>query len=196
MRKETLSFSPGTKYQYSDTGMFMLGVAIEKASGESYFDYVRDHIYRPAGMTRTDCYPMNEPVENLAIGYYYAPDSPYGWRENTFAHLFRGGPAGGGFSTVGDLFHFASALRDGKLVTAASLKALWTDRAPNNYGEGFEVQQTAAGKVVGHSGVFPGISSRMSLFLDKGYIVIALSNIDNGAPSLMEAIGDEISHAR
>ena len=139
---------------------------------------------------------MNEPVKNLAMGYYYSPESPYGWHENAFAHLFRGGPAGGGFSTVGDMLRFARALRGGKLVSASSLKALWTDRPPNDYGEGFEVTQTAAGKVVGHSGVFGGISSRLNIYLDKGCVVIALSNIDNGAPSLTEAIADEIAYAR
>jgi hypothetical protein len=63
IKTETLAFLPGSKYLYSDTGMFMLGVIIEKASGENYFDYIRRHIYLPAGMTATDCYPMNEPVK-------------------------------------------------------------------------------------------------------------------------------------
>jgi CubicO group peptidase (beta-lactamase class C family) len=196
IRTEKLAFPPGAKYQYSNTGMFMLGVVVEKASGENYFDYIRRHIYAPAGMTATDCYPMNEPVENLATGYGYYFKGPYHWRENTFDHVFRGGPAGGGFSTVGDLFRFARALQGGKLVSAASLKFLWTDRPPNNYGAGFEVSSTAAGKAVGHSGVFEGISSRLSLFLDKGYVVAVLSNIDDAAPPLMDAIGDQIALAR
>jgi CubicO group peptidase (beta-lactamase class C family) len=195
IRKEKLAFAPGSKYQYSDTGMFMLGVVIEKVSGESYFDYVRTHIYVPAGMTSTDCYPMDEPVENLAMGYGYYSKGPFHWRENTFSHVFRGGPAGGGFSTVGDLMRFAGALQREKLVSSASLKTLWTDHPPNNYGAGFEVSDTVAGKMVGHSGFFTGVSSRLSIFLDAEYVVAVLANIDNGAPALMDAIGDQIALA-
>jgi CubicO group peptidase (beta-lactamase class C family) len=196
IQTEKLAFVPGAKFQYSDTGMFMLGVVIEKASGENYFDYIRRHIYAPSGMNETDCYPMDEPVENLATGYGYYSKGPYHWRENTFSHVFRGGPAGGGFSTVGDLFRFVRALESGKLVTPASLKMMWTDRPPNNYGAGFEISDTAAGKVVGHSGFFDGISARLSIFVDQGYVVAVLSNIDNGAPALMDSIGDEIAMAR
>jgi CubicO group peptidase (beta-lactamase class C family) len=195
VRTEKLSFEPGTRFQYSNTGMLMLGVVIEKASGENYFEYVRRHIYRPAGMNATDCYPMDQPVENLAIGYYDAPDDSLGWRENTFKDPMRGGPAGGGFSTVGDMFRFTRALQAGKLVSPASLKTLWSNHPPNSYGAGFEVEDTAAGKVVGHTGFSWGVSSRLNIFLDKGYVAVVLSNIEAGAPILSEVIGDEIARA-
>jgi CubicO group peptidase (beta-lactamase class C family) len=66
------AFTPGTRYQYSNTGMFLLGVIIEKVTREDYFDHIRKTIYAPAGMTNSDCYEMDYPVENLAIGY--SPD--------------------------------------------------------------------------------------------------------------------------
>ncbi|EJL34796.1 penicillin-binding protein, beta-lactamase class C [Caulobacter sp. AP07] len=190
---EAPEFKPGTQYAYSNTGMLMLGVVIEKASGVSYFDYVREHIYKPAGMTRTDSYPMDQPVENLAVGYVYAPDQPYGWRENTFDHTFRGSPAGGGFSTVGDLLRFATALQAGKLVSPAGLKTLWTDHPPNGYGAGFTVQASAAGRIVGHDGSFAGISSQLDIYLDRGYVAVALSNQDAGATTLIGAIQSEVA---
>ncbi|MGH7023704.1 MAG: serine hydrolase domain-containing protein [Caulobacteraceae bacterium] len=196
VRTEKLAFPPGTRFHYSDTGFLMLGVVVEKASGESYFDYVRRHIYAPAGMTATDSYPMNEPVPNLATGYGWYSKGPYHWRENTFDHLFRGGPAGGGFSTVGDLLKFARALQAGKLVSPASLRFLWTDHPPHNYGAGFEIVPTAAGPSVGHSGHFEGISTRLSILRDRGWVVVVLSNIDDGAPGLVDAITDEIARSR
>jgi CubicO group peptidase (beta-lactamase class C family) len=147
-------------------------------------------------MAQTDCYPMNEPVENLATGYGWYSKGPYHWRENTFDHVFRGGPAGGGFSTVGDLLKFSQALQGGKLVSPASLEFLWTDRPPHNYGAGFEVVATAAGQSVGHSGFFEGISTRMKIYRDRGYVVVVLSNIDDGAPGLVDAITDQIASAR
>lgn len=135
----------------------------------------------PAGMKNTDCYEMDYPVENLAVGY--SPDwkSPYGWQNNLYKHVIKGGPAGGGFSTVKDLHKFALALLSGKLVSKESLKTMWTDHLKANYGYGFTVVEDAAGKGVGHSGGFAGINSRLDIYLDSGYIVAAMSNIDMGA---------------
>ncbi|MGD9347912.1 MAG: serine hydrolase, partial [Candidatus Aminicenantes bacterium] len=94
LKDEKLAFEPGTRFRYSNTGMFLLGVVIESVSGQSYFDYIRENIYKPAGMTDSDSYEMDEPVENLAIGYYRDQESPYGWRNNYYLHVIKGGPAG------------------------------------------------------------------------------------------------------
>ena len=196
VRGEKPSFEPGTAYQYSDTGMLLLGVVIEKASAENYFSYVRRHIYEPSGMTVTDSYSLDEPVEKLAMGYVPVRDEPNGWRENTLSNLMRGCPAGGGYSTVGDLFRFARALETGKLVSAASLKILWANHRPNDYGAGFEVEDSAAGKLVGHSGFDLGVSTQLRIYLDKGYVVAVLSNIERGAPTLAETISNEIARTR
>ncbi|HQU61391.1 MAG TPA: serine hydrolase domain-containing protein, partial [Saprospiraceae bacterium] len=181
---DTLAFEPGARFRYSNTGMLLLGVVIEKATGQDYFDYIREHIYQPAGMTHTDCYEMDYPVENLAIGYIPDPDSPYKWQNNLYKHVIKGGPAGGGFSTVGDLHRFARALQTGQLLNKSSLEKLWTDYAGANYGYGFSVEQGPEGKVVGHGGGFPGLNSNLDIFLDKGFIVAVMSNYDNGASPL------------
>ncbi len=188
VRDDRPAFTPGSRFQYSNTGMFLLGVVIESVTGEDYFDYIRKTIYQPAGMTNTDCYEMDLPVENLAIGY--SPDwgSPLGWRNNLYKHVIKGGPAGGGFSTIKDLHRFALALLAGKYVSKSSLEAMWTDHLGANYGYGFSVVRDDAGKVVGHSGGFPGINSRLDIYLDSGYIVAVMSNVDNGAVPLARAI--------
>lgn len=193
VRTEKLAFAPGSRFEYSNTGMLMLGVVIEVTSGEDYYTYVQRHIHERAGMTATGSAPMDDPVENLAMGYWFGPK---GWRENSFRQLFRGGPAGGGYSTVGDLYRFARALQTGKLVSPTTLNTLWTDHPPNAYGAGFEIQETAAGKVVGHSGAAKGVSGRLSLYLDNGYVVVVLSNIDRGAPALNDVLTAEIARAR
>jgi CubicO group peptidase (beta-lactamase class C family) len=182
------SFEPGKQFQYSNTGMFLLGVVIEKVTGEDYFGYIRKAIYEPAGMTNTDCYEMDYPVENLAIGYSPDPKSPYGWQNNLYKHVIKGGPAGGGFSTVKDLHKFALALLSGKFVSQDSLKAMWTDHLGANYGYGFSVSEGPAGKVVGHGGGFDGINSNLDIFLDSGFIVAVMSNVDQGASPLARKI--------
>jgi len=195
LSQATLAFEPGSRFSYSDLGMMFLGVVIEQASGEDYFDYVRVHVFAPAGMTRTGSYAQDEPTEDLAAGYGYAPDSPYGWRDNAALSPFRGMPAGGGYSTVGDLYRFARALRNGTLVSGDSLRLLWARQPTANYGAGFEVHETAAGKIVGHSGLFAGVSTRLELYLDKDYTAVVLGNIDAAAPTLMDALREPIARA-
>lgn len=196
IRNDRPAFTPGERFQYSNTGMFLLGAIIEKVTGEDYFDHIRKVIYQPAGMANTDCYEMDYPVENLAIGY--SPDwkSPYGWQNNYYKHVIKGGPAGGGFSTVGDLHRFALALQSGKYVSQDSLKTMWTDHLGANYGFGFGVTKGPEGRVVGHSGGFPGINSQLDIYLDSGYIVAVMSNVDMGATPLARAIRKFIARIR
>lgn len=184
---EALAFEPGARFQYSNTGMLLLGVVIEKASGEDYFEYVRKHVHAPAGMTRTDCYELDQPIENLAVGYERDPATPSGWRNNLFQHVMRGGPAGGGYSTVGDLHRFGQALLAGRLVSVGMLDLLWTDAVGADYGFGFAVVD-AEQKIVGHSGGFPGISANLDVFVDSGYVVAVLSNQGMAARELSLAI--------
>ena len=190
------AFTPGEKFQYSNTGMFLLGVIIEKVTGEEYFDHIRKTISTPLGMTNTDCYEMDYPVENLAIGY--SPDwkSPYRWQNNLYKHVLKGGPAGGGFSTVRDLHKFALALLAGKLVSKSMLETMWTDFKGANYGYGFTVVQSPMGKAVGHSGGFDGINSQLDIYVDSGYIVVAMSNYDNGATPLANRIGRTLTRVK
>ena len=109
-------------------------------------------------------------------------------------HVIRGGPAGGGYSTVEDLFRFDQALRSGKLLSTQSLDAAWSpypDLKSPNYGLGFAIQQTPAGEVVGHSGGFPGVNGQLSIYLDSGYTIAVLSNLGNGA-SMVESRAREL----
>jgi CubicO group peptidase (beta-lactamase class C family) len=190
---EKLAFEPGSRFRYSNTGMLLLGVVIESVTGESYFDYVRKNIYEPAGMKNSDSYEMDYPVENLAIGYSPERKSPYGWQNNLYKHVIKGGPAGGGFSTVGDLHRFALAIQSGKLVSKESLNKLWKDHTGENYGYGFRLSEGPYGTVVGHSGGFDGINGSLAIFLDMGYIVAVLSNYDRGASPVARKIEDLLS---
>ncbi|HYJ34080.1 MAG TPA: serine hydrolase [Candidatus Binatia bacterium] len=117
IRDMPLRFEPGTREEYSNGGYILLGAVIEKASGMDYYDYVRRNIYEPAGMKDTDSYQQDDPVRNLAEGY--TKSSGRGtdgrWRDAALMHPWRGSPAGGGYSTVDDLYRFAQALRSGTL---------------------------------------------------------------------------------
>ena len=193
VRDDLPAFTPGERFEYSNSGMLLAGVIIERVTGMSYYDYVREAIYAPSGMLDTDCYDIDAPVPNLAMGYIPLVDPPNrrsasGWRENIFEHVAKGGPAGGGYSTVRDLQRFANSLVSGALVGPEMRQALWTDYAGVGYGYGFNVEKTASGTMIGHGGGFPGISASFRVALGTGYVVIVLSNYDMGTFGLARCI--------
>ncbi len=196
VKDEKLAFEPGKRFRYSNTGMFLLGVVIESVTGQSYFDYIRENIYKPAGMTNSDSYEMDIPVENLAIGYYRDRESPYGWKNNYYLHVIKGGPAGGGFSTVVDLHRFGRALLSGKLVSQESLEVMWKDYSGEFYGYGFRLDDGPLGKVVGHSGGFAGINANLDIFVNAGYIVAVMTNYDRAASPVARKIKNLLEHTQ
>jgi CubicO group peptidase (beta-lactamase class C family) len=103
--------------------------------------------------------------------------------------VIKGGPAGGGFSTVKDLHRFALALLSDSFVSRRTRELMWTDFKGANYGYGFVVVQSPGGKAVGHSGGFEGINSVLDIYLESGYIVAAMSNTGGGASPLANRIG-------
>jgi len=193
---ETLAFEPGSDRSYSNTGMLIAGAVIEGASGRNYFDFVREEIYAPAGMVNTDCYDMDKPVPNLAIGYTKERTSEgVGWTNNLYQHVIRGGPAGGGFSTVEDLYRFARALVGGKLVSAEMVHTLTTPKpeiGSPNYGYGFAIGGEPDDRIVGHSGGFSGISSNLDIYLDSGFVAVVMSNYSQGSQAVDQKMGELI----
>ncbi|NTV72525.1 MAG: beta-lactamase family protein [Azonexaceae bacterium] len=115
-----LQFEPGTQYAYSNEDYIVLGLIIEKITGQSYFDYVRENVYALAGMVNTDAFDLDTPVPNLAIGYTTqdAEGNQTGeLADNTPLMPVKGTPAGGGYSTAGDLLSFKEALLGNKLLS-------------------------------------------------------------------------------
>lgn len=193
--EKDIAFEPGSRWRYSNTGMMVLGKVIEIVSGQSYFDYVRENIYKPAGMSNTDCYELDKVNVNLAVGYEKRfSDEGVSWANNVFAHVLRGGPQGGGYSTVEDLLRFDQALRSGKLVSTAMVKTLTTPKPELNspdYGFGFGVD--SARGVTGHSGGFTGIHSNLDIYVNSGWTAIVMSNYSRGASPLVQKMGSMIA---
>src|SRR3954468_23366481 len=113
-----MQFEPGARNAYSNAGYVVLGLLIERLSGEDYYSYVRKHIFDPAGMTRTASFAVDSLPPNTAIGYTRgdeeAPLSAPVHR-NTEELPGRGSSAGGGYSTAGDLLRFVKALREHRI---------------------------------------------------------------------------------
>lgn len=200
---EPLAFDPGARFAYSNAGFMVLGMIIEAASGENYFDYIRAHVYGPAGMTRTDSYDADGTDPDIAMGYYVDDDGTV--RENTLLHSVKGTPAGGGYATVGDLVRFANALRDGRLISGETLALMtaWANErgvrggVKRGYGYGFTLGETADGvRTFGHAGGFPGINGILDVYPEPGYTVAALSNMDGGAEAVAGHVRTLLPRAR
>jgi CubicO group peptidase (beta-lactamase class C family) len=153
---EPLAFPPGTRQAYSNAGYVVLGLLIERLSGEDYYGYVARHIYEPAGMRRTGHYTVDSLPANTASGYTrrqgeLAASGPP--RANTDLLPGRGSSAGGGYSTAADLLAFVAALREGRIP-----------------------QGPRAG--LGVAGGAPGVNAVLDGDLRGGYDLVVLANQD------------------
>ena len=179
-----LRFAPGRRWAYSNYGFVLLGAIIEKLSGQSYYDFVSKNVYGPAGMTRTASEPEDVFVEGRANGYIRKNNS---WVSNRDTLPWRGTAAGGGYSTVGDLFRFGLALHGGKLISrelrdaAVSIQSKGP-REGLGYGFGFMVEEGENPRF-GHGSGAPGMNGELFIFPQTGVLVAALSNFDPPAAS-------------
>ena len=117
-------------------------------------------------MLNTDCYELDKVNPNLAVGYEkHYDENGTSFRNNLFEHVMRGGPQGGGYSTVEDLVSFDVALRSNKLVGAEYVKLLLSAKPElksPTYGYGFQIDED---QIAGHGGGFIGINSNLDMFL-------------------------------
>jgi D-alanyl-D-alanine carboxypeptidase len=175
-----VAFEPGSKWEYSNYGFLLLGVVIEKVSGESYYDYVRERVYEPAGMMATASLPEDQGVPERSVGYMTGDDGKL--RPNTDTLPYRGTSAGGGYSTVGDLLSFANALVNHKLLDAHYTELLTTGkvaaRGPDKYAYGFMDRTVGGVRCFGHGGGAPGMNGELDIYPQSGYVVAALANLD------------------
>jgi CubicO group peptidase (beta-lactamase class C family) len=170
---EPLLFEPGTQERYSNAGYIVLGLIVEKLSGQDYYTYVREHIFRPAGMLNTDSYPMDGVTPNLAAGYTHPEGNDTTWVSNIYSAPGRGSSAGGGYSTVEDLFRFLQALRNGKLLSARYSAWMLTRDLPST-NPPLPLKQG----IIGIAGGAPGINAAIEFDAEMGNTVIVLGNYD------------------
>jgi CubicO group peptidase (beta-lactamase class C family) len=167
------AFTPGSKYEYSNYGFLLLGALVEKISGESYYDYVAEHVFRPAGMSHTR-FPLREET-GMAIAYTTIGGGPV--RSAMDQLPWRGTPAGGGISTAADLQRFVTALKTGKMLSAALVTEA-TKNQSHQYGYGFIVSSFKGFPYWGHGGGAEGMSQVLSYYPVNDTIFVCESNRD------------------
>jgi len=179
-------YEPGSRWEYSNYGFLLLGLVVEKASGQDYYAYVREHIYKPAGMTSTDSLPEDQIVADRSVGYTKFGGSAV-WKPNTDTLPYRGTSAGGGYSTVGDLLAFATAVQNHKLLDAEHTALLTTGHTQITEGEkyayGFMDKTEGGVRSFGHGGGAPGMNGDLTIYPASGYVIVVLANLDPPAAS-------------
>lgn len=193
--KEPLQFTPGTGNRYSNNGYDTLGAVVARVSGKSFYDYVRDHIFNPAGMTRSGFYTRSQWLADKRIAHPYTLESS-GNRADALragigaARMFIGTGGGNGFSTAGDLVRFANALQRGKLLNPAYTELFMSPKFPNRprgvadpavrsftaYGAPAPVHNNHL--LFGHGGGAAGESANWTIYRDLDWTGVILSNYD------------------
>jgi len=176
--RKPLAFEPGTGQAYSNGGYLTLGLIIEKITGQSYFDYVRDHIFKPAGMMNTDSYETDQVVTNLAVGYTRRMGGEV--RDNVYTRPARGSSAGGGYSTAPDLLKFAQAVLDHRLTSAPFTRWYFGGPRPQGAPSGASPSAPLRGGL-GVAGGSPGVNAVLEIDAGQGLVIVVLTNADEPA---------------
>jgi CubicO group peptidase (beta-lactamase class C family) len=154
---EKMLFKAGTNFSYNNVAYFINSILIERVSGQRFGDYMKDHVFVPAGMKNTYIASDLQPIKNLATSYVRGFEGK--WRnENVRRNVWQWANGSGNvIITLDDLLQWDIALREAKILPAEWLKKAWTayvlkDGAEVNYGYGFEVNNFNGLKMIGHGG--------------------------------------------
>jgi CubicO group peptidase (beta-lactamase class C family) len=210
---QPLEFKPGTRESYSNSGYVVLGAIVEVITGQSYYDYVREHIFQPAGMTRTGWFPPGQDTDNTAIGYMAGGGAPStvtqrpsgsnnasddkagapGSLTDNSDVVPWGNPSGGAYATVEDLQRFADALLANKLLGAEMTTTVLDGKVPMSNGAaevayGFTDGTVNGVRLIGHSGGAQGVAAAVDIYPDLGYVVVILANYDGAVDPVRDKI--------
>jgi CubicO group peptidase (beta-lactamase class C family) len=174
-----LEFAPGTKYRYSNSGYFLLGMVIESVTKRAYGDVLRSNITEPLGMVHTSFNDNRLLVDHRATAYYSLGTSFINARQMSLSTLLG---AGGIQSTTADLLRWDQALYTNQLLSPASRQEMFTP-VLNGYGYGWQTGESLGRTRVDHSGSFRGFSTYIVRFLRDSLTVIVLSNSDRASGS-------------
>ncbi|HVG19313.1 MAG TPA: serine hydrolase domain-containing protein [Blastocatellia bacterium] len=183
-KDDPLLHEPGTKYSYTTHGYSILGCAVEGASGMKFADYVRENVFKPAGMDTMRVDDVFEIIPNRAQGYFKNQGGQL--RNSTLADTSYKIPGGGFCSTVIDLARFAIAVQEGALVKQQTLDQMWTrqktrDGKETSYGLGWGLSDRSGLKEVQHGGAQQRVTTNLYMIPEKGLAVVLMANVEGAS---------------
>ena len=185
-KNKPLDFHPGAQFNYSNSGYILLGYIIEKVTGKSYFQVVRENIFRPLHMDHTGFDFSGLVSADKAIGYRPSETgepAPIVDSSVSFA-------AGAIYTTLGDLYKWDRALYTGNIISPASLQKAFTPHLAK-YGYGWTIDSVHGKRVVEHGGGIPGFVSYIWRVPEDQTCIVVLDN--HPSPAGPEQIAREIN---
>jgi CubicO group peptidase (beta-lactamase class C family) len=191
-KDDPLDFEPGTKYSYTTFGYTLLGAIIEGASAMKYEDYMRENIFKPAGMQHTFVDDIYVLISNRARGYRPKVYGVFNGENRNMALMDSSYkiPAGGLVSTAEDIARFAIAVQNNRLIKKETLEQMsksqkTRDGRETGYGYGWytDIPDSRGKQVDGwiwHGGVQPGFTSDLWLMPKKRFALVILTNLEGG----------------
>lgn len=176
---QPLLFAPGSRFSYSNSGYYLLGIIIESVTHQRYEDVLEEHIFRPLGLADTG-YDHDDPITPRRVaGYRLGPkrellNGLYFDMEQPFA-------AGGLFSTTGDLLKFARGFNGSKLLSDRYRTLMETPRK-GAHGYGWFVGPAPgfhSGRDISHGGSINGFSAWLSRYPEEDVVLVVLSNLQD-----------------
>ncbi|MCE4065763.1 serine hydrolase [Chryseobacterium gleum] len=168
------NFSPGKKWDYSNSGYYILGYIIKKVTGLNYDKAIENNILKPLKMEHSGFNFNKVTDENKAFGYEFLSDN----RSNEALRFKTDHPFGAGamYSTVEDLFKFNEALKNYTILKKETTEKAFTPYLNDHYGLGFQISDVSGKKTVGHDGGGPGYRTRYYRVLEDDICLIVISN--------------------
>jgi len=185
-----LDFEPGMAWRYSNTGYYLLGMIVDKVSGQPYAAFLQDEFFTPLGLTHTQYGSETEIIPHRAQGYSFNPDTA---SHSNDAAISMNVPGGGGalVSSAGDLVRWQIALTDGRAIRPASFEQMIdspvkTNREDALYGFGLMIDRRDGQRVITHGGGINGFNSVLSWLPDIGLRVAVIANSEAMPAAVVE----------
>ncbi|HAC16663.1 MAG TPA: serine hydrolase [Bacteroidetes bacterium] len=173
-RDKPLQFKPGSDFEYNNSAYVLLGYLIEKLSGQSYQDFIVEHIFKPHAMNDSGYDSHAEIILYRASGYMVSPNE---FRNADYLDMSIPYSGGSLYSTTHDLLRWEERLFGGKILSSASLNKMIKPFI-NNYGLGIMIQPIEGQQTIMHAGGTSGFSTFMLYSPKKQLTVIILANLN------------------
>ncbi len=184
-KNKPLDFSPGTNWNYSNSGFFLLGVIVEKVSGKKFTDYLTENIIKKVGLKNTSMDRLDSVLALRARGYDKNRQGV--WQQAMYISMEAPYSAGAMVSTVEDLYQWTKALHNNRVLSASTTQKMLTPYK-NNYGYGIGIDSLKTHKRVAHSGGIPGFVSYLAYYPDDDVCVVVISNNSGNSSQLGMAL--------
>jgi len=184
IKDKPFDFEPGTRWRYDNSAFYLAGMVVERVTKQEYGAYVREHVFKPLGMSSASLCYARMVVPHLASGYEVDGGALVNAAFMTWKLPFAGGAV---CATATDLAKWQAALDSGRVLTPSSLALMRTpttlaDGTKIDYGLGTRLGSLDGHRVLGHTGSGGGFRSVLASFPDDHLTVVVLINTDDGSP--------------